>query len=147
MGSQSRRQRTVDRKRTDQLGQSSRPIAQTNEDRLRLRRQRYAEQKAERRAASSSQDVSSGSQRGIRRKVLEMVDKLKSLSGESVEYESEILTRFLKHSSISKALKNHAIHTLDKTHSEFYELFMLSHSMVKILMAISEVEAPIFERL
>ncbi|KAL3679365.1 hypothetical protein R1sor_022321 [Riccia sorocarpa] len=69
------------------------------------RRQRYAEQKAERRAASSSQDVSSGSQRGIRRKVLEMVDKLKSLSSESVEYESEILTRFLKRSSISKALK------------------------------------------
>ncbi|KAL3693979.1 hypothetical protein R1sor_007630 [Riccia sorocarpa] len=85
MGSQNKRQRTVDRKRTDQLGQSSRPIAQANEDRLRLRRQRYAEQKAERRSASSSQDVSSGSQRGIRRKVLEMVDKLKSLSGENVE--------------------------------------------------------------
>ncbi|KAL3695806.1 hypothetical protein R1sor_009882 [Riccia sorocarpa] len=84
MGSQSRRHRTVDRKRTDQLGQSSRRIAQANEDRLRLRRQRYAEQKAERRATSSSQDVSSGSQWGIRRKVLEMVDKLKSLSGESV---------------------------------------------------------------
>ncbi|KAL3701823.1 hypothetical protein R1sor_019845 [Riccia sorocarpa] len=47
MGSQSRRQRTVDRKRTDQLGQSSRRIAQANEDRLRLRRQRYAEQQAE----------------------------------------------------------------------------------------------------
>ncbi|KAL3682054.1 hypothetical protein R1sor_000076 [Riccia sorocarpa] len=105
MGSQSRRQRTVDRKRTDQLGQSLRPIAQANEDRLRLRRQRYAEEKAERRAASRSQDVTSGSQRGIRRKVLEMVDKLKSLSGESVEYESKILTCFLKHSSISKALK------------------------------------------
>ncbi|KAL3688256.1 hypothetical protein R1sor_014565 [Riccia sorocarpa] len=105
MGSQSRRQRTVDRKRTDQLGQSSRRIAQANEDRLRLRRQRYAEQQAERRAASSSEHVASGSQRGIRRKVMEMVDKLKSLSGESVEYESKILTRFLKHSSISKALK------------------------------------------
>ncbi|KAL3678554.1 hypothetical protein R1sor_021510 [Riccia sorocarpa] len=85
MGSQSKRQRTVDRKRTDQLGQSSRRIAQANENRLRLRRQRYAKQKAERRAASSSQDVSSGSQRGIMRKVLEMVDKLKSLSGESVD--------------------------------------------------------------
>ncbi|KAL3698555.1 hypothetical protein R1sor_012631 [Riccia sorocarpa] len=105
MGSQSKRQRTVHRKRTDQLGQSSRPIVQANEDRLRLRRQRYAEQKAERRATSSSQDVSCGSQLGIRRKVLEMVDKLKFLLGESVEYESEILTRFLKHSSISKALK------------------------------------------
>ncbi|KAL3687996.1 hypothetical protein R1sor_014305 [Riccia sorocarpa] len=105
MGSQSRRQRTVDRKRTDQLGQSSRRIAQANEDRLRLRRQRYAEQQAERRATSSSEPVASGSQRGIRRKVMEMVDKLKSLSGESVEYESKILTRFLQHSSISKALK------------------------------------------
>ncbi|KAL3682361.1 hypothetical protein R1sor_000383 [Riccia sorocarpa] len=105
MGSESKRQRTVDRKRTDQLGQSSRPIAQANEDRLRLRRQRYVEEKAERIAASNSQDVSSGSQRGIRRKVLEMVDKLKSLSCESVEYESKILTRFLKHSSISKAPK------------------------------------------
>ncbi|KAL3692771.1 hypothetical protein R1sor_006422 [Riccia sorocarpa] len=116
MDSQSRRQRTVDRKRTDQLGQSSRRIAQANEDRLRLRRQRYAEQKAERRAASSSQDVSSGSQRGIRRKVLEMVDKLKSLSGESVEYESKILTRFLKHSSISKALKVGSIMSLKEQH-------------------------------
>ncbi|KAL3690095.1 hypothetical protein R1sor_016404 [Riccia sorocarpa] len=105
MGSQSKRQRTVDRKRTDQLGQSSRRIAQANEDRLRLRRQRYAEQQAERRAASSSEHVASGSQRGIRRKIMEMVDKLKSLSGESVEYESKILTRFLQHSTISKALK------------------------------------------
>ncbi|KAL3682659.1 hypothetical protein R1sor_000681 [Riccia sorocarpa] len=85
MGSQSRRQRTVDRKRTDQLGQSSRRIAQANEDRLRLRRQRYAEQQVERRVASSSEHVASRSQRGIRRKVMEMVDKLKSLSGESVE--------------------------------------------------------------
>ncbi|KAL3686657.1 hypothetical protein R1sor_009231 [Riccia sorocarpa] len=84
MGSQSRRQRTVDRKRTDQLGQSSRPIAQANEDRLRLWRQRYAERKA----ASSSQHVPSGSQRGIRLKVMEMVDKLKSLSGESVDPEA-----------------------------------------------------------
>ncbi|KAL3682276.1 hypothetical protein R1sor_000298 [Riccia sorocarpa] len=109
MGSQSRRQRTVDRKRTDQLGQSSRRIAQANEDRLRLRRQRYAEQQAERRAASSSEPVASGSQRGIRRKVMEMVDKLKSLSGESVEYESKILTRFLQHSTISKALKRAAV--------------------------------------
>ncbi|KAL3691265.1 hypothetical protein R1sor_004916 [Riccia sorocarpa] len=56
-----------------------------------------------------------------------MVDKLKSLSGESVEYESRILTRFLKHSSISKTLKNHVIHTLDITHTEFYEQFMLHH--------------------
>ncbi|KAL3683524.1 hypothetical protein R1sor_001546 [Riccia sorocarpa] len=85
IGSQSRRQRTVDRKRTDQLGQSSRPIEQANEDRLRLRRQRYVEEQAERRATSSSQHVASGSQRGIRRNVVEMVDKLKSLSGESVE--------------------------------------------------------------
>ncbi|KAL3694813.1 hypothetical protein R1sor_008464 [Riccia sorocarpa] len=204
MGSQSRRQSTVDRRRTDQLGQSSRRIARANEDRLRLRRQRYAEQQAERRAASSSEPVASGSQRGIRRKIMEMVDKLKSLSGEIVEYESKILTRFLQHSTISKALKvgeilslkeqraaklllanlatglqtvkgthtqddviakkcalrmcsskqvkelvlnwwteetrvspiakrvqkrqNHAIHTLDKTQTEFYELFMLSHS-------------------
>ncbi|KAL3676357.1 hypothetical protein R1sor_026305 [Riccia sorocarpa] len=105
MGSQSRRHRMVDRKRTDQLGQSSRPIAQANEDRLRLRRQRSAEQQAKRRAASNSEHVASGSQRGIRRKVMEMVDKLKSLSCESVEYESKILTCFLKHSSISKALK------------------------------------------
>ncbi|KAL3696816.1 hypothetical protein R1sor_010892 [Riccia sorocarpa] len=105
MDSQSRRQRTVDRRHTDQLGQSSRRIAQANEDRLRLRRQRYVEQQAERRAASSSEPVASGSQRGIRRKVMEMVDKLKSLSGESVEYESKILTRFLQHSTISKALK------------------------------------------
>ncbi|KAL3683589.1 hypothetical protein R1sor_001611 [Riccia sorocarpa] len=112
MGCQSRRQRTVDRKRTDQLGQSSLPIAQANEDRLRLRRQRYAEQQAERRAASSSEHVASGSQQGIRRKVMEMVDKLKSFSGESVEYESKILTRFLKHSSISKAFKVGSIMSL-----------------------------------
>ncbi|KAL3685591.1 hypothetical protein R1sor_003613 [Riccia sorocarpa] len=105
MGSQSRRQSTVDSRRTDQLGQSSRRIARANEDRLRLRRQKYAEQQAERRAASSSEPVASGSQQGIRRKVMEMVDKLKSLSGESVEYESKILTRFLQHSTISKALK------------------------------------------
>ncbi|KAL3687012.1 hypothetical protein R1sor_013321 [Riccia sorocarpa] len=87
MGSQSRRQRTVDRKRTDQLGQSSRSIAQANdsEDRLRLRRQRYAEEQAERKATSSSQHVAFGSQRGIRRKIIEVVDKLKSLSGESVD--------------------------------------------------------------
>ncbi|KAL3696792.1 hypothetical protein R1sor_010868 [Riccia sorocarpa] len=105
MGSQSRRRSTVDRRRTDQLGQSSRRIARANEDRLRLRRQRYTEQQAERRAASSSKPVASGSQREIRRKVMEMVDKLKSLSSESVEYESKILTRFLQHSTISKALK------------------------------------------
>ncbi|KAL3681343.1 hypothetical protein R1sor_024299 [Riccia sorocarpa] len=70
MGSQSRRQSTVDRRRTDQL-----------------------------------EPVASGSQWGIRRKVMEMVDKLKSLSDESVEYESKILTRFLQHSTISKTLK------------------------------------------
>ncbi|KAL3676351.1 hypothetical protein R1sor_026299 [Riccia sorocarpa] len=150
MGSQSRRQRTVDRKRTEQLGQRSRPIAQSNEDRLRLRRQRYAEQQEERRAASSSEPVASGSQRGIRRKVMEMVDKLKSLSGESVEYESKILTRFLQHSTISKALKrvlkrqNHAIHTLDKTHTEFYELFMLSHSMVMTGHQLNSRTVPTF---
>ncbi|KAL3699783.1 hypothetical protein R1sor_017805 [Riccia sorocarpa] len=68
MGSQSRRQCTVDRKRTDQLGQSSRSIAQANEYRLRLWRQKYAEEQVERRATSSSQRVASGSQRGIRRK-------------------------------------------------------------------------------
>ncbi|KAL3675286.1 hypothetical protein R1sor_025234 [Riccia sorocarpa] len=112
MGRQSRRQCTVDRKRNDQLGQSSRRIAQANEDRLRLQRQRYAEQQAERIAASSSEHVASGSQRGITRKVMEIVDKLKSLSGESVEYESKILTRFLKHSSISKALKVGSIMSL-----------------------------------
>ncbi|KAL3677905.1 hypothetical protein R1sor_020861 [Riccia sorocarpa] len=117
MVSQSRRQRTVDRMRTDQLGQSSRPIAQANEDRLRLRRQRYAEEQAERRAASSSQHVASGSQRGIRRKIIEMVDKLKSLSGESVEYESKILTRFFKHSSISKAFKVGSIMSLKEQHA------------------------------
>ncbi|KAL3679195.1 hypothetical protein R1sor_022151 [Riccia sorocarpa] len=105
MGSQSRRQRTVDRKHTDQLGQSSRPIAQANEDHLRLRSQRYAEEQAERRATSNSQHVASGSQRGIKRKIIEMVDKLKSLSGESVEYESKILTHFLNYYSIRKALK------------------------------------------
>ncbi|KAL3681981.1 hypothetical protein R1sor_000003 [Riccia sorocarpa] len=105
MGSQSRRQRTVDRRRTDQLGQSSRRIAQANEDRLRLRRQRYAEQQAERRAASSSEPVASGSQRGIRRKVMEMVDKLKSLSSENVEYESKILTRFCSILLLAKHLK------------------------------------------
>ncbi|KAL3685778.1 hypothetical protein R1sor_003800 [Riccia sorocarpa] len=87
MGSQSKRQRTIERKRTDQLGQSSRPIAQANEDRLRLQRQRYAEEQAERRASSSSQHVASGSQRRIKRKIIEMMDKLKSLSGESVEVE------------------------------------------------------------
>ncbi|KAL3689540.1 hypothetical protein R1sor_015849 [Riccia sorocarpa] len=90
MGSQSKRQKKGDRKRTDQLGQSSRRIAQANEDRLRLHRQRYAEEQSERIASSSSQHVASGSQRGIRRKVIEMVDKLKSLSGESVEYESKV---------------------------------------------------------
>ncbi|KAL3693230.1 hypothetical protein R1sor_006881 [Riccia sorocarpa] len=61
------------------------------------------EEQAERRAASNSQHVGSGSQRGIRRKVIEMVDKLKSLSGKSVEYEFKILTCFLNHFSIHKA--------------------------------------------
>ncbi|KAL3702134.1 hypothetical protein R1sor_020156 [Riccia sorocarpa] len=181
MGSQSRRQRTVDRRRTDQLGQSSRRIAQANEDRLRLRRQRYAEQQAERRAASSSEPVASGSQRGIRRKVMEMVDKLKSLSCESVEYESKILTRFLQHSTISKSLKSvHDITLADEFHAGAdhevlsdtlavgdvfavkgssdeeaqteYWLLRCTGTKQKItekeiLMAISEVEAPIFERL
>ncbi|KAL3699681.1 hypothetical protein R1sor_017703 [Riccia sorocarpa] len=105
MGSQSRRQRTVDRKRTDQLDQSSRRIAQANEDRLRLRRQRYVEQQAERRGASSSEPVASGSQRGIRRKVMEMVDKLKSLSDKSVEYESKILIAFCSILVLAKHLK------------------------------------------
>ncbi|KAL3681282.1 hypothetical protein R1sor_024238 [Riccia sorocarpa] len=116
MGSQTRRQKKGDRKRTDQLGQYSRRIAQANEDRLRLQRQRYAEEQAERRATSSSQHVAFGSQRGIRRKVIEMVDKLKSLSGESVEYESKILIRFLNHSSIRKALKVGSIMSLKKQH-------------------------------
>ncbi|KAL3680933.1 hypothetical protein R1sor_023889 [Riccia sorocarpa] len=117
MDSQSRRQRTIDRKRTDQLGQSSRPIAQAHEDRLRLRRQRYAEEQAERRAASSSQHVASGSQRGIRRKVIEMVDKLKSLSGESVESNTLLSffwwTQEIRFSPIAKRVlkrQNHAIH-------------------------------------
>ncbi|KAL3697605.1 hypothetical protein R1sor_011681 [Riccia sorocarpa] len=116
MGSQSRRQRTVDRKRTDQLGQSSRSITQANEDRLRLRRQRYAEKQAEKIAASSSQHVASGSQRGMRRKIIEMVDKLKSLSWKSLEYESKILTHFLNHSSIRKALKVGSIMSLKEQH-------------------------------
>ncbi|KAL3692719.1 hypothetical protein R1sor_006370 [Riccia sorocarpa] len=109
MGNQSRRQRTVDRK----------------------------QQQAERSAASTSEHVASGSQRGIRRKVMEIVDKVKSLSCESVEYESKILTRFLKHSGISKALKrvlkrqNHDVHTLDTTQTEFYEYFKLTNGMVK----------------
>ncbi|KAL3688947.1 hypothetical protein R1sor_015256 [Riccia sorocarpa] len=98
-------------------GQSSRPIAQANEDRFRLRRQRYVEQQAKRKAVSSSEHVASGSQRRIRRKVMEMVDKLKSLSSESVEYESKILTRFLKHSSISKALKVGSIMSLKEQHA------------------------------
>ncbi|KAL3694422.1 hypothetical protein R1sor_008073 [Riccia sorocarpa] len=79
MDSQSKRQRKVDRNRTDQLGQSSRPVAQANEDRLRLRMQRYAEEQAERRETSSSHHVASGNQHGIRWKLIEMVDKLKSL--------------------------------------------------------------------
>ncbi|KAL3688478.1 hypothetical protein R1sor_014787 [Riccia sorocarpa] len=136
MGSQSRRQRTVDRKRTDQLGQSSRRIAQANEDRLRLRRQRYAEQQAERRAASSSEPVAYGSQRGIRRKVMEMVDKLKFLSGESVEYESKILTRFLQHSSISKALKSvHDITLADEFHAG------ADHEVLSDTLAVGDVFA------
>ncbi|KAL3681201.1 hypothetical protein R1sor_024157 [Riccia sorocarpa] len=116
MGSQSRRERTVDRNRTDHIDQSSRPVAQANEDRLRLRAQRYVEEQTGKKATSSSQHVASGSQRGIIRKVIEMVDKLKSLSGESVEYKSKILTRFLNHSSISKALKVRSIMSLKKQH-------------------------------
>ncbi|KAL3688843.1 hypothetical protein R1sor_015152 [Riccia sorocarpa] len=129
MGSQSRRQRTVDRNRTDQLGQSSRSIAQANEDRLRLRRQRYAEKQAERIATSNSEHVASGSQRGIRRKVIEMVDKLKSLSGESVEYESKILTRFLNHSSIRKTLKIGSIMSLKEQHIAKLLLANLSNDL------------------
>ncbi|KAL3692848.1 hypothetical protein R1sor_006499 [Riccia sorocarpa] len=132
MGSQSRRHRTINCKRTDQLGQSSRPIAQANEDRLRLRRQRYAEEQAERRAASSSQHVASGSQWGIRRKVIEMVDKLKSLSSESVEYESKILTRFLNHSSIRKALKVESIMSLNEQHIAKLLLANLSNGLQTI---------------
>ncbi|KAL3677337.1 hypothetical protein R1sor_027285 [Riccia sorocarpa] len=119
----------VHRKRIDQLGLSSLPIAQANEDRLRLRRQRYAEEQAERRAASSSQHVASGSQRGIRQKVIEMVDKLKSLSCESVEYESEILTRFLNHSSIRKALKVGSIMSLKEQHIAKLLLANLSNGL------------------
>ncbi|KAL3682494.1 hypothetical protein R1sor_000516 [Riccia sorocarpa] len=115
MGSKSRRQRTVDRKRTDQLGQSSRPIAQANEDRLRLRRQRYAEEQAERRATSSSQHVASGSQRGIRRKIIEMVDKLKSIR-RNCRVRIQNFTRFLNHSSIRKALKVGSIMSLKEQH-------------------------------
>ncbi|KAL3695600.1 hypothetical protein R1sor_009676 [Riccia sorocarpa] len=129
MDSQSRRHRTVDRKRTDQLGQSSRPIAQDNEDRLRLRMQRYAEEQVERISASSSQHVASESQRGIRRKVIEMVDKLKSLSGESVEYESKILTRFLNHSSIRKALKVGSVMSLKEQHIAKLLLANLSNGL------------------
>ncbi|KAL3688825.1 hypothetical protein R1sor_015134 [Riccia sorocarpa] len=179
MGSQSRRQRTVDRKRTDQLGQSSRRIAQANEDRLRLRRQRYAEQQAKRRATSSSEPVASGSQRGIRRKVMEMVDKLKSLSGErtvkGTHTQDDVIAkkcalrmcsskhiidnRLGRQSSrcLKIAPRNIRIHAngmaavLDENNTqigkwvgvkpgraqrldrrEFYELFMLSHSMVNV---------------
>ncbi|KAL3689932.1 hypothetical protein R1sor_016241 [Riccia sorocarpa] len=93
MGSQCNRQRMVDRNHTDHIGQSLWPLAQAHEDRLRLRRQRYAEGQAEKKASSSSQHVAFGSQGGIRRKIIEMVDKLKSLSDESVDYESQILTQ------------------------------------------------------
>ncbi|KAL3676570.1 hypothetical protein R1sor_026518 [Riccia sorocarpa] len=61
MGSQCRRQGTFDRKRIDHSGQSSRPVAQVNEDRLRLRMQRYAEKQAEKRTTSGSQHVTSES--------------------------------------------------------------------------------------
>ncbi|KAL3684680.1 hypothetical protein R1sor_002702 [Riccia sorocarpa] len=120
---------TVDRKRTDRLGQSSRPIAQANEDRLRLRRQRYAEEQAKRRATTSSQHVASGSQTGIRRKVIEMVDKLKSLSRENVEYESKILTLFLSHSSIRKVLKIGSIMSLKEQHIAKLLLANLSNGL------------------
>ncbi|KAL3680145.1 hypothetical protein R1sor_023101 [Riccia sorocarpa] len=129
MGSQSRRQHTVDRNRTDQLGQSSRFVAQANEDRLRLRRQRYVEKQAEKRTTSNSQHVASGSQRGIWLKVIEMVDKLKSLSGEIVEYEPKILTRFLNHSSIRKALKVGSIMSLKEQHIAKLLLANLSNGL------------------
>ncbi|KAL3676563.1 hypothetical protein R1sor_026511 [Riccia sorocarpa] len=129
MSSQSMRQRTIDRKRTDQLGQSSQPIAQANEDRLRLRRQRYAEEQAERGVASRSKHVASGSQRGIRLKVIEMVDKLKSLFGESVEYESKILTCFLNHSSVRKTLKVGSIMSLKEQHIAKLLLVNLSNNL------------------
>ncbi|KAL3682197.1 hypothetical protein R1sor_000219 [Riccia sorocarpa] len=130
MGSQSRRYRTVDRKHTDHLGQFLRLIAQANEDRLRLRRQRYAEEQAERRAAFNSQHVASRSQRGIRRKIIKMVDKLSlSLSSESVEYESKILTRFLNHSSICKALKVGSIMSLKEQHIAKLLLANLSNGL------------------
>ncbi|KAL3692875.1 hypothetical protein R1sor_006526 [Riccia sorocarpa] len=80
MGSQCRRQRTIDRNRTDHIGAS--------------------------RKESSIQFTSCNFQKptGIRRKVIEMMDTLNSLSCKSIEYESQILTRFLNHSSIRKAL-------------------------------------------
>ncbi|KAL3700972.1 hypothetical protein R1sor_018994 [Riccia sorocarpa] len=117
MGSQSRRHHTVDHNRTDHSGQSSQPVAQANEYRLRLRMQRYAEEQVEKRAAFSSKHVASGNHQGIMRKVIEMVDKLKSLSGESIEYESKFLTHFLKHSSISKAFKVGPIMSLKEQHA------------------------------
>ncbi|KAL3697363.1 hypothetical protein R1sor_011439 [Riccia sorocarpa] len=143
MGSQSKRQSTVDRRRTDQLGQSSRRIARANEDRLRLRRQRYAEQQAERRAASSSELVASGSQRGIRRKVMEIVDKLKSLSSESVERGTNSIQEqyqlFFRGQVPFRAWW--------QEYDVEFLLLRARETHEQILMAISEVEAPMFERL
>ncbi|KAL3676155.1 hypothetical protein R1sor_026103 [Riccia sorocarpa] len=61
-----------------------------------------------------------------------MVDKLKSLSSKSVEYESEILTRFLNHSSIRKALKVGSIMSLKEQHTAKLLLANLSNGLQTI---------------
>ncbi|KAL2649861.1 hypothetical protein R1flu_017989 [Riccia fluitans] len=93
MGSKSRRGRIADRNRDDQLGESSRARQQIHEERLRLRRQRYSEkQAAKRNVGCNNQPRGSGCQRGIRRRVQQMVDKLKAVSKEDVEKAVEGIT-------------------------------------------------------
>ncbi|KAL3689564.1 hypothetical protein R1sor_015873 [Riccia sorocarpa] len=108
MGSQSRRSRTYDRKRTDEQGETSRAHHRNAEDRRRIARQRYADKQAAARASrvdanrSRTREVPC-SDRRLRSMVKETVDHVKRLSGRDVEIESRILSRFLDHPSMSQA--------------------------------------------
>ncbi|KAL3681457.1 hypothetical protein R1sor_024413 [Riccia sorocarpa] len=108
MGSQSRRSRMYDRKRTDQQGETSRAHHRNAEDRRRIARQRYADKQAAAHASrvdanrSRTREVPC-SDRRLRSMVKETVDHVKRLSGRDVVIESRILSCFLDHPSMSQA--------------------------------------------
>ncbi|KAL3679182.1 hypothetical protein R1sor_022138 [Riccia sorocarpa] len=64
----------------------------------------------------------------------------------SAEVRELVLNWWIEETRVSPIAKqvlkrqNHAIHTLDKTQTEFYELFMLSHSMVMSVHDITLVD-------